>query len=114
MPHVDIKFAPTVVSGDQLVDLLDASAEAVGEAFGENPDFVSAEIVAQSPWTRNRKVLDFEVHSSPDANGSRAAVAGPLAKSLADLGAARLKELGVEGPVSGWVLVAETGEYALS
>lgn len=113
MPHIDIKYNPAVLDADQLEDVGDALIDAVAKWFGEQPEYVSLEILPQGPVTRNRKSIDVEVNSSPDADGRRTANARDCADDLAKTLSRYVEDRGLAPlEISAWVRVFAAGEYA--
>jgi hypothetical protein len=110
VPHIDIRFKPSV-RPELLLDAAPQMAAIVGAHFAENPEYVSVEVVPQTRWTRNRKDVDVEVNASPDLMGVRAKAAKALTVALADFIANYLRGNGTDCEVSAWVRLFSEGVY---
>lgn len=109
MPHVDIKYKDSVISGDQLAPTMQRVTEIVGSYFEVEPAYVSLELVPQGPHALNRKDIDLEINAAP--GGHRIENADALAAALRDHLVAVLEEAGIAGEVSAYVRVFSCAPY---
>jgi hypothetical protein len=112
VPHIDIKYQPSLLHEENIVGAIDSVIETVARHFEENPAFVSLEVSRQTHLVRNRKAVDIEVDSSPDSEGIRARAVPALADDLAKVMGAHLESQNLGSiEVSAWVRVFAAGEY---
>jgi len=112
MPHLRILYKEEKVNGDILNNLVDELIGVVAKHFNENPKYVSADIISQSKFVRNRKDVDLELDASPDSAGQRSEAACDLSLELGKTLQVLLKKRGVNCEVSSWVRIFSKAEYA--
>ena len=112
MPHVDIKFQPGAVEALALAGLLQPVADAVGEFFDEDPDYVSVELVPQNEYALNRKTIDIELNASPDSAGVRERNLVAVSDALLALTVDFMERNGVTGDASAFCRIFGVGTYS--
>ena len=111
MPHICIRIKDYEKYAERLGKSLPKLCEIVGQHFSENPAYVSAEVVRQSELCLHRKEIDIEVEASPDADGTRAAMAGELATALVAFITTKVLPESPQPTVSAWVRIFDAAAY---
>jgi hypothetical protein len=112
MPHLDVKYRPGKIKEDDLAAVADQLIKIIADHYGENPAFVSLEVISQNLVTRNRKDVDLELDSAPDQDGLRKSVASKLSADLAKTVVDHLKLRGyTEFEVSAWIRIFDMATY---